>query len=431
MNFNDCKHLFQLNILHDGFLINWVPLETLRPGSSTNCVANSICFLNLKDRQVSQQLSFESETGDTLGMAYEDITKILQEQVRRGIDVKQHEYPISQFYDFFKEKLEHNSITILNLKRAGLGHTVTIAKTNQGILVMFDPQQQKYYSEPTSDFQSNQENIYTYITSEVQNFISFSVYCENNPFKRKLSELQSIIRRDKTEYSPKKKTRRGGRKKRQKTKKMNRSKQNKKVKKTNKKRQNTKKNRKTRKNKRRKILKGGNDEEDCSICLNKITSDNIITDECNHNFHKDCLKRWCENQSDIEQTKCPLCRKNIGHTCMKLIPFDSKNIFNYTNIAGADDKRREKYIDMVKQFIDDPRFDVNVVNPKSGRSILYSLTMHSPYAFYDSIEKLLQNPNIIIDENIISLLTSKNDSNIISLFKKNNKQVKKMLKGLT
>ena len=102
MNFNDCKHLFQLNILHDGFLINWSPLETLRPGSPTNCGANSICFLNLKDRQVSQHLSFESETGGTLGMAYEDITQILQEQVRSGIDVKQSQYPISQFFDFFK-----------------------------------------------------------------------------------------------------------------------------------------------------------------------------------------------------------------------------------------------------------------------------------------------------------------------------------------
>ena len=426
MSFSDCKHLFQLNISDDGFLLKWNPLETLRPESPTNCGANSICFLNLKDRQVSQRLSFQSETGETLGMAYEDITKIIQEQVRDGIDVKQYEYHISHFFDFFKEKLENNSITILNLKRAGVGHILTIAKTNNGVLVIFDPQRQIYYPEVLNSFQSNETDIYTYLTSEDPPYLTFSIYCENNPFKRKLSELQSIIRIDKTEYSPKKKTRRGGgRKKRQKTKKMKKSKKNKKVKKTKRKRQSSKKNRKT-----RKILKGGNDEEDCSICLNKITSDNVITDECNHNFHKDCLKRWCENQSDIEQTKCPLCRKNIGHTCMKLIPFNSKNIFNYTNIAGADNKRREKSIDMVKQFIDDPRFDVNVVNPKTRRSILYNLTMHSPYAFYDSIEKLLQNPNIIIDENIIPLLTSENDSNIISLFKKNNKQVKKMLKGL-
>jgi len=231
--------LFQLNILHDGFLLNWNPLETLRPASPTNCVANSICFLNLKNRQVSQQLSIEAETGETVGMSYEDITKTIQEEVRHGIDVTEYTFDIRQFFDFFNEKLENNSITILNLKRGSpYGHTLTIAKTNNGVLVIFDPQQQIYYYDKT--------DIYTYLTSassEEEQYRSFSIYSENNPLKRKLSKLQSIIRIDKTdEYIPKKKTRsEGGRKKRQKTKKMKKSKKTKKVKKTKRKRQSSKK----------------------------------------------------------------------------------------------------------------------------------------------------------------------------------------------
>ena len=124
-----------------------------------------------------------------------------------------------------------------------------------------------------------------------------------------------------------------------------------------------------------------------------------------------------------------MCRTNITATCEKILPFNSIDIFKYTNIAGADDKRKNNYVNKVKQFIDDPRFDVNVKDPKTYRSILYTLTSNNAYYFYDYIEKLLQSPNIVIDENIISLLTSRyiTDERIIKLFKKN-KQAKKLLR---
>jgi hypothetical protein len=45
---------------------------------------------------------------------------------------------------------------------------------------------------------------------------------------------------------------------------------------------------------------------DCSICLMKIDYDNIIiTLDCNHIFHSNCLKKWGKNS-------CPYCRANIN-----------------------------------------------------------------------------------------------------------------------
>ena len=75
----------------------------------------------------------------------------------------------------------------------------------------------------------------------------------------------------------------------------------------------------------------------CPICLDTIHSDHIKT-KCGHDFHKDCLIQWCENQKQHISTKCPMCKRDIQETCDKIIPFNSEKIFNYTNIAGADKK---------------------------------------------------------------------------------------------
>ena len=145
-------------------------------------------------------------------------------------------------------------------------------------------------------------------------------------------------------------------------------------------------------------------------------------------FIKKCLIQWCENQKQHAITKCPMCKRDIQETCDKIIPFDSANIFNYTNIAGADIKRRSESIAKVAEFVNNPEFDVNVENPDTRRSILYTLTLRA-YAFHGSIEKLLENKKTKIDADIISLLTSKylSDDQIIELFKKNPK-AKKLLK---
>jgi hypothetical protein len=93
----------------------------------------------------------------------------------------------------------------------------------------------------------------------------------------------------------------------------------------------TRKNRKSKKSNKRfrktrsKRQRGGEDtptiEEqglcgDCSICQEPMNNVNVlIATDCNHTFHKDCLREWCQNQAN---TKCPLCRKPISNTCTDL-----------------------------------------------------------------------------------------------------------------
>lgn len=165
----------------------------------------------------------------------------------------------------------------------------------------------------------------------------------------------------------------------------------------------------------------------CPVCLETIRSNHIKT-ECGHNFHKECLIKWCENQKKKTIIRCPMCRTDIEETCDKIIPFDSTKIFKYTNIAGADKKRRSESIAKVKSFVDNPKFDVNVVNPRNNISILEDLTTYA-HAFYSSIEKLLDNKDIKIDEYLIALIQSDyhHDDKIKNLFKKNEK-VKKLLR---
>ncbi|XP_045477427.1 brassinosteroid-responsive RING protein 1-like [Harmonia axyridis] len=46
-------------------------------------------------------------------------------------------------------------------------------------------------------------------------------------------------------------------------------------------------------------------EEDCSVCLSRLTGELYLTD-CRHSFHKECIRRWCSN------SKCsPMCRTNL------------------------------------------------------------------------------------------------------------------------
>lgn len=54
-------------------------------------------------------------------------------------------------------------------------------------------------------------------------------------------------------------------------------------------------------------LKISNRNDECSICLQKITLNQIIREtKCNHNYHVKCLDRWLE-----ERTFCPLCKKEL------------------------------------------------------------------------------------------------------------------------
>lgn len=186
------------------------------------------------------------------------------------------------------------------------------------------------------------------------------------------------------------------------------------------------------KNGTRKNKKTGNCEsvldKTCSICLDRIVSGNVTT-KCKHKFHKKCLIGWCKSQSHLTAPPCPICRRNIKDTCKKIMPFDSHEVFRYTSIAGADDKKKIHHIEQVSIIISNPKFDVNVSN---GRRSILSELCYNTYAskrFKHNIEHLLKHPGIIVTDDIVSELIASKNSDILALFKKY-KKIPKSLKGL-
>ena len=52
----------------------------------------------------------------------------------------------------------------------------------------------------------------------------------------------------------------------------------------------------------------------CTICLEELKSNeqNLIITKCNHIFHKDCLLKWINiNSEKRHNTDCPNCKYNI------------------------------------------------------------------------------------------------------------------------
>lgn len=188
------------------------------------------------------------------------------------------------------------------------------------------------------------------------------------------------------------------------------------------------------KNGTRKNKKTGNCESvmenTCSICLDRIITDNVKT-KCKHNFHNKCLLGWCKSKEDlITGALCPICRSNIKDTCKKIIPFDSLEVFRYTFIGAASDKRRDYFIEQVNKIVHNKKFDVNVKN-QLGEPILSVLSYnryHSQY-FKDTIEYLLKHPKIIVDSNIVNELIASRNMDILALYKKH-KKIPKHLKNL-
>jgi len=107
------------------------------------------------------------------------------------------------------------------------------------------------------------------------------------------------------------------------------------------KKNNTRKSHKTHTKKRkfrnRKNKRGGaeEDQEDCPICFEPMSSENEITTSCGHKFHKDCILQTCKIQywnKNINECLCPLCRKDIDEEIKQLLPpapvpdFDPKHL---------------------------------------------------------------------------------------------------------
>lgn len=58
--------------------------------------------------------------------------------------------------------------------------------------------------------------------------------------------------------------------------------------------------------KTKKHQKNAKDVDECCICAKEIYNDRKIT-ECNHLFHRKCLKEWSKYKNN-----CPLCREELG-----------------------------------------------------------------------------------------------------------------------
>ena len=132
----------------------------------------------------------------------------------------------------------------------------------------------------------------------------------------------------------------------------------------------------------------------------------------------------------ITGSLCPICRSNIKDTCKKILPFDSHEVFRYTFIAGADDKRRIHSIEQINEIVHNKKFDVNVKN-QLGAPILSVLSYNRYHSLYfkDTIEYLLKHPKIIVDNNIVSELIASRNMDILALYKKH-KKIPKSLKSL-
>ncbi|XP_049535276.1 BRCA1-associated protein homolog 2-like [Anopheles darlingi] len=46
-------------------------------------------------------------------------------------------------------------------------------------------------------------------------------------------------------------------------------------------------------------------QPDCPICFEEMDDSDCRSTSCNHQFHRHCIGRWLENNSE-----CPICRKN-------------------------------------------------------------------------------------------------------------------------
>jgi hypothetical protein len=183
----------------------------------------------------------------------------------------------------------------------------------------------------------------------------------------------------------------------------------------------------------RKNKKTGNCESvldhTCAICLDRIISGNVKT-KCKHNFHKKCLLGWCKSQRHEALAQCPICRGVINDTCKKIMPYASEEVFRYTTLAGADQKRKTYSLEKIDEFIHNPKFNINVKN-QWGKTLLHELSWnnYNNEYFKPRVEYLLKKPEIIVSVDLISELIANKNTEMLALYKKH-KKIPKSLKSL-
>lgn len=158
----------------------------------------------------------------------------------------------------------------------------------------------------------------------------------------------------------------------------------------------------------------------CAICLDRITSNNVKT-KCKHTFHKRCLIGWCKRTKDAPT--CPICRKDIKNTCVKIVPYDSHEVFRYIN--NYEDPQADRIFKTQKlvAIIHHKDFNINVKN-EEGFSILDELSrsrFSDEGEYMIEIDYLLGKPSIEVTPELVSWLISHKKSKILQLFKKHKK----------
>jgi hypothetical protein len=136
----------------------------------------------------------------------------------------------------------------------------------------------------------------------------------------------------------------------------------------------------------------------CSICLDVIDNDKYKT-KCNHTFHSKCLGMWCKSKTS---KVCPYCRASINDDCKNLQDVDSVGImpylsamFFYTSSYGRSDvdKARADNDAVIKQYLDNPKFDPNVIDDQ-GRTPLHVAIQRKRASV---VNKLLARKDIQVD----------------------------------
>lgn len=175
----------------------------------------------------------------------------------------------------------------------------------------------------------------------------------------------------------------------------------------------------------------------CSICLDVIDSDKYKT-KCNHTFHSKCLGMWCKSKTS---KVCPYCRASINDDCKNLQDVGSIGImpylsamFFYTSSYGRSDidKARADNDAVIKQYLDNPKFDPNVTDDK-GRTPLHAAVERRHDAV---VKKLLARKDTRVDirnndgKLAVEIAQEINNRNAFAEFRKRKKELPRAIREM-
>lgn len=242
----DCS-LFQISISDDQ-INQWYPLRT-SCSDPQNCGPTALTITSVMPREKAQKIS---EMVEIRGIELPYFTQLMLNYMPRNDITLAGPQPIrnitslpkqnnglryldcyeNKLFEFIDTMLFNNNITIIGIERSSSRnteghprHITTIAKNNNGDVMLFDGQYNKYYKN---------EQVAKYL----QNYDFFYYWCTKIDLKRKFSDIINTLRKPKLENEQiQKKQKIGGNsikktKKYKKTKNDKKSKRDKKSKKT-------------------------------------------------------------------------------------------------------------------------------------------------------------------------------------------------------